>query len=40
MARQKNEGQKALDQFLKAVKKAPKETAEQKARSNDEEDEG
>ena len=33
MARQKSEGQRALDQFLKAVKKAPapKETAEQKA---------
>ena len=27
----KSEGRKALDQFLKAAKKAPKETAEQKA---------
>jgi len=27
----KSEGQKALDQFLKAAKKAPKETPEQKA---------
>ena len=31
MAKQKSDGQRALDQFLKAVKKAPKETAEQKA---------
>ena len=31
MARQKSEGQRALDQFLKAVKKAPKETSEEKA---------